>query len=351
MEPSRAASLPWSWYVDEAVLRLEESRIFRGAWQYVGHTGQVGEPGSYFTARVGHVPVVVTRDRSGTLDAFVNVCRHRGFPVAVGSGRRETLQCAYHAWTYGLDGSLRAAPRSEREPGFERGELSLKRVRVETWGPFVFVNPEAEAAPLGETLRDLPDLVAAVGVDVGSLRFRLRTDFALEANWKIVSENFLECYHCPVAHPGFSAVVDTNPDAYRLEAGETFSSQFGPLRENGASPYALEGEVARSQFHFIWPSTGINIFPGRANLSIGPMLPAGPARTERFLDYFFAPDVDDAWVDDLLAFDTQVGEEDRALVEGVQRGVAAGMIDRGRLMERSEELILDFQRRVAAALA
>ena len=101
----------------------------------------------------------------------------------------------------------------------------------------------------------------------------------------------------------------------------------------------------------MWPSTGINIFPGRANLSIGPMLPAGPARTERFLDYFFAPDVDDAWVDDLLAFDTQVGEEDRALVEGVHRGVAAGMIARGRLMERSEELILDFQRRVAAALA
>ena len=108
-----------------------------------------------------HVPVVVTRSRCGELNAFVNVCRHRGHPVAAGSGRRETLQCAYHAWTYGLDGSLNAAPRSDREPGFERGELGLRRIKVDTWGPFVFVNPDPEAAPLADTLRDLPELVAS----------------------------------------------------------------------------------------------------------------------------------------------------------------------------------------------
>ena len=346
-----AATYPWSWYVDPGVFRLEDERIFRRAWQYVGHTGQLSEAGSYFTCRVGQVPIVVTRDRAGAMRGFVNVCRHRGFPVAEGAGRRETLQCAYHAWTYGLDGALRSAPRSDSEPDFDRDELSLCAVAVETWGPFVFANPDPDAVPLRETLRELPELVAAVGIDVDAVEFRLRSEFALDANWKIVSENFLECYHCAVAHPGFNEMVDTSLDEYRLEAGATFSSQFGPLRENGRAPYDSEGDVARSQFHFIWPNTGINIFPGRANLSIGPMLPSTPSRTDRFLDYFFAPGVEQSWIDELLEFDDRIGAEDRVLVEGVQRGVAAGVIERGRLMERSEVLVADFQRRVAAALA
>jgi phenylpropionate dioxygenase-like ring-hydroxylating dioxygenase large terminal subunit len=332
------------------VLRLEAERIFRSAWQYAGHLGQLSDAGSYFTFQAGPVPLVVVRDGSGGLNAFVNVCRHRGHPVARGAGRRATLQCGYHAWTYGLDGELRSAPRSQGEPGFDPAELSLVRARVDTWGPLVFVNPDADAAPLVETLRDLPEVVASAGIDLGALEFRRRSESTVDANWKVVCENFLECYHCAVAHPGFSAMIDVAPDAYRLEAGETFSSQFGPLRENGRQAYDPTGEVARSQFHFLWPNVGINIFPGRPNLSIGPIVPAAPGRTERFLDYFFAPDADDAWVEELLAFDDQVGREDRALVEGVQRGVAAGVVERGRLLESAEVLIADFQRRVAAAL-
>ena len=135
-----------------------------------------------------------------------------------------------------------------------------------------------------------------------------------------------------------------------LEAGETFSSQFGPLRENGQNRYDADGEVGHSQFHFIWPNTGINIFPGRANFSIGPMLPAGPNRTERFLDYFFGPGVDDEWARELLEFDDEIGREDRELVEGVQRGMSAGIVERGHLLTGSEQLIVDFQRRVVEAL-
>ena len=345
-----AAALPWSWYTDPEVFARERELIFRSAWQYAGHTGQLFDSGAYFTFQAGAVPIVVVRDGDGSLNAFVNVCRHRGFPVARGDGKRATLQCGYHAWTYGLDGRLRAAPRSAGEPGFDPAELSLVRARVETWGPFVFVNADAEAAPLADTLRDLPELVAAGGVDVDALEFRHRAESAVEANWKIVCENFLECYHCAVAHPQFSAMIDVAPDAYRLRAGETFSSQFGPLRENGRQAYDPEGEVERGQFHFLWPNMGINIFPGRANLSIGPIVPVAPGRTERFLDYFFAPAVKAAWVDELLAFDDQVGREDRELVEGVQRGVAAGVLERGRLLDDAEQLIVDFQRKVAAAL-
>jgi len=341
-------TLPWAWYTDPEILRVEQERIFRHAWQYVGHTGQVAEPGSFVTATAGRIPVVVTRARDGELRAFLNVCRHRGFTVAEGTGRRETLQCRYHAWTYDLDGRLRVAPRSEREPGFDADELSLVPLRLATWGPFVFVNPDEDAAPLTEALGPLPEQVAQA-LDVEALEFRFHTEFEVAANWKVACENFLECYHCAVAHPGFSAVVDVSPDAYRLQADGLTSSQFGELR-NGDGSFLAGGELPRGQFHFLWPNFGINIFPGRPNLSCGPIVPLTPERTFRWLDYFFAPDVEEKWVDELVAFDEQIGREDTALVEGVQRGIRSGVLEAGRVMPQSEQLVAHFQRLCAAAL-
>jgi carnitine monooxygenase subunit len=131
-------------------LRLEEERIFRGAWHYAGPAKWVAEPGDRFPCRAGAVPVVVVRDRERVLRAFVNVCRHRGSEIVSERGRRETLQCPYHAWTYDLDGRLRAAPRSDREAELDASQLSLVPAQVDTWGPFVFVN----AGPYGPTLAD-----------------------------------------------------------------------------------------------------------------------------------------------------------------------------------------------------
>jgi phenylpropionate dioxygenase-like ring-hydroxylating dioxygenase large terminal subunit len=343
------APVAWSAYTDPAVPAQERERIFSHAWQYVGHVGELGGGAGYLAGRVGDVPVVVTRDRAGALRAFLNVCRHRGSVLATGAAARETLQCPYHAWTYGLDGELKAAPRSDREPGFDCEGISLRPASAGTWGPFLFANPDPEGMPFGDWLGDLPELVADAGIDVDALEFRHRDEWALEANWKLVAENFLECYHCAVAHPGFTALVDVSPDAYVLAAGETFSSQFGPVRDDGAG-LDTDGEVRRSQFHFLWPNTGINIFPGRTNFSIGPLLPAGAMRTERYLDYFFGADADEAWIGEFLELDAQVGAEDKVLVENVQRGVAAGLIERGVLLPESERLIVDFQARVQAAL-
>jgi choline monooxygenase len=342
-------SLPWAWYAEPDVLRREGERIFARAWQYVGHTGRIGEDGGFFAAWAGQIPVVVTRARDRQLRAFLNVCRHRGHVVATGDAKRETLQCPYHAWTYGLDGRLRAAPRSDREPGFEAEELGLIPIRVDTWGPLVFVNPDADAPPLADTLGAVPAQLAEI-LDVDALQFRFRTEFEVEANWKITCENFLECYHCAVAHPGFTAAVDVSPEAYRLEANGLVSSQFGPLRRNGDS-FLADGEVPRSQFHFLWPNFGLNVFPGHPNLSCGSMVPVRPERTRRFLDYFFAPDVDQRWIDELLAFDDQIGREDTALVEGVQRGVRSGVLTEGRLLSESEQLVAHFQRLCSEALA
>jgi len=343
-------SLPWTWYSDPEALRREGQRIFARTWQYVGHSGQVREPGSFLASSAGQIPVVVTRARDGVLRAFLNVCRHRGHVIADGEGRRETLQCPYHAWTYGLDGALRAAPRSDREPGFDFDGLALHELAVDTWGPFVFVNPDPDTAPLADALGDIPARLAEI-LDVDALEFRFRTQFELDANWKIACENFLECYHCAVAHPGFTAAVDVSPDSYRLEASGLTSSQLGPLRTNGSDSFLAGGDIPHSQFHFLWPNFGINVFPGRPNLSCGPILPIAPERTARFLDYFFAPDVEQAWIDELMAFDDQIGREDTALVEGVQRGVRAGVLPGGRLLTESEQLVAHFQRLCAEALA
>jgi choline monooxygenase len=281
------------------------------------------------------VPVLVVRAEEGAR-AFLNVCRHRGSLLVEGAGTQGSIQCPYHAWTYGLDGSLRAAPRSDREPDFDPEGLSLVPLRLETWGPFLFVNADEEAPPLADTLGPLPDLLS-----LDDLVFHSRDESDLAANWKIASENYLECYHCPVAHKGFSAAYDVDPDSYRLEPiADHVLSQFAPARDEG-----------HAQFHFVWPNLRINVFAGAPNLSIGPILPAGPEHAKGFLDYFFAADAGEDWIEELLAFDRQVGAEDRALVERVQKGVRSGILEEGRLLGESEQLVARFQELIGSALS
>ena len=184
-------TLPWSWYTDPAVLELERERIFRRSWQYVGHSGDVPEPGSFAATWVGDMPVVVVRDKEDELRAFLNVCRHRGSIVCEGKGRRETLQCPYHAWTYGLDGRLITAPRGNAEGGIAKAELGLVPLSLETWGPLVFVNPDPNADPLHEYLDGVPERIADAGIDLDALHFLQRSESELDCNWKISAENFL----------------------------------------------------------------------------------------------------------------------------------------------------------------
>jgi len=325
-------TLPYSWYSSEEVLRLERERIFARSWQYAGRADEVAAPGSFLAADAGGVPVLVTRDAHATLRAFLNVCRHRGTILADGSGRRETIQCPYHAWTYDLDGSLRAAPRSDE---LDTTDVSLVPAAVDTWGPFLFVNPDAAAPSLDETLGELPELL-----DLDGLEFHSRVRFDVEANWKVSVENFLECYHCPTAHPAFAAEVDVRPERYVLEEHPSFLAQHCIAKATNE----------HGQFHLVFPNTGINVFPGPPNLSIGPITPDGSERTTRFLDYFFATDADEAWIEAFLAFDDQIGREDTALVERVHRGMRGAAVDRGMLLPRSERLIAAFQAWVAERL-
>jgi phenylpropionate dioxygenase-like ring-hydroxylating dioxygenase large terminal subunit len=332
-------TLPYAWYTDPDVLARERAALFRPAWQYAGHLGDLPSPASYFTCRVADVPLVVVRDRSGELRAFVNVCRHRGAEVVSGAGPCSTLQCHYHAWTYGLDGALRAAPRSA--PDFDRADLGLRGAAVDTWGPFIFVNADGDAPPLVDTLGDLPAIARERGLDFDALRFHHRIHYGVDANWKVAVENYLECYHCAVAHPSLSDVIDVRPDAYELEPHPTFASHYAPARDGDGA----------GQFHLVWPTLKVNVMPGAPNLSIGPLWPVSVSRTEGFLDYFFAPDATEDWITDFLALDDQVGAEDTALVASVQRGMASGAFESGRLLLPSESLIAAFQTWVSSGLA
>jgi choline monooxygenase len=344
-------TLPFAWYADPAVARVEQERLFAVSWQYAARADQVAEPGQLTTAFAGSLPVVLARARDDVLRGFVNVCRHRGHPLCDGDARRETIQCPYHAWTYSLDGVLRNAPRAGREPGFDRESLGLVPVSVDTWGPFVFVNPDPTAAPLADALGELPALLADGGLDVDALRFHARAvsdEYA--ANWKVCVENFLECYHCAVAHPTLTKALDVSPERYALETRGRLATQVGPPRDGGGGIYDATGEIERGQFHLLFPNTVVNVMPGRPNLSIGPVLPHGSDRTHRFLDYFVGADVDEPWLADYLALDEQVGAEDRALVEAVQRGMASGGLEHGTLLPESEQLIAWFQTSVVEAL-
>jgi choline monooxygenase len=344
-------TIPWSWYTDPTVLQLEQERIFRHAWQYVARREEIAERGSFLATQAGDVPVVLTRDEDGELRAFLNVCRHRGSLVCEGTGKRATLQCPYHAWTYGLDGRLVAAPRFSREGGNDAEELGLVPVQVDTWGPLVFVNPDLDAGPLSDHLGDVPERIAAAGIDLDALRFLKRWEWEVEGNWKISAENFLECYHCPVAHPGFSAAMDVSQEAYLLEVEGGRMTQHGPPRPDPKGGYDLTGEVERGQFHLLFPGTLINVMPGRPNLSIGPVSPLTTERTYRFLDYFVADDADPAWIEEALEFDRQVGAEDSALIARVQAGVRSGVLADGRLLPESEQLVAHFQSLLVDALA
>ncbi len=203
---------------------------------------------------------------------------------------------------------------------------------------------------MAEHLGDLPRLVAEGGVDVDALLSHQRAEAEYDANWKICVENFLECYHCAVAHPSFSRAIDVAPDAYVLEEHPTFSTQYGPPKNGGGGIYDAEGEVDRGQFHLLFPGTTVNVMPGRGNLSIGPVVPLGADRTYRYLDYFFLPGTDEEWIADYLELDTQVGNEDRVLVERVHAGVRAGLPAEGYLLPESERLIAHFERQLVEAL-
>jgi choline monooxygenase len=347
-------TLPAAWYTDPKILKREQKRIFRRTWQYVGLAEHITRPGDFFTERIDDVPIVILRDEGGQLRAFVNVCRHRGSQLLPdGCGNRKTLQCLYHAWTYNLDGSLRAAPGSKDEPGFKPDELGLLPIQIERWGPFLFVNLDPQAPPLSAVLGELPQLVAATGLPLDAIKRRVSCTYDIKANWKVVVDNYLECYHCPIAHKGFTDLIDLND--YHVTEYEYFSAQGGPVRQaakdGNASPYDISAGVQAGFYAFLWPNFTLNIYPGPGNVSLNRFLPVDPQRTLAIYEYCFVDAVSAEEERDFVKFIDQVQDEDVVLCESVQRGLRSGYFDQGRLMLSRENGLRHFQKLVHRFLA
>jgi ferredoxin-NADP reductase/phenylpropionate dioxygenase-like ring-hydroxylating dioxygenase large terminal subunit len=349
-------SLPAHWYTDPSITEQEIVHVFRKSWNYIGPLSELKNVGDYITGYAGEVPVVAIRNDDG-LAGFVNVCRHRRHEVMKGRGNAKVMQCGYHAWTYDLAGCLKGAPRSATEANFRLANYPLLPVRVEALGPFVFVNLDRDAAPVDAYFGPVLEIIAGSGINLDTLELHSREDWNGYSNWKTMLENYLECYHCAVAHPSFSAAIDVRQENYHLTVHGWVLAQVGQVRPSaleGRSQvkiYDVGGEVAQSQYHVLWPNMTININPGFPNLSIDVWMPDGPNATKGFSEQYFAPGVTEEFARELIAFNKEVGAEDEVLVSSVQRGLLGGIPDRGRFLTNSEHLVVQFQKLIVDALS
>jgi choline monooxygenase len=350
---AQGRTLPAEWYTDPKRFEREQERIFAASWNYVGRVEQVANAGDFLTSRVGEVPVVVVRDEAQRLRAYANVCRHRGSELVLEqSGNRRTLQCHYHAWTWGLDGTLRAAPHCQEQAGFNKANFPLTPLAVETFGPFIFINPAKAPCTLAATLGQLPAIIRSGGTDIDALHFRERREYAIQANWKVVVENFLECYHCAVSHPGFADLIDL--DKYQVVPYELCSVQRGPLKASSRARRKARFEAGEGQegiYTYLWPNFMLNVYPGPGNASTNHILPIDEHHCLAVYEFFFAESMPEEQQRSMVDFIDQVQREDIIIVESVQRGLRSGFYKQGQLILSRENGIQHFQELVFSALA
>jgi phenylpropionate dioxygenase-like ring-hydroxylating dioxygenase large terminal subunit len=347
-------TLSASYYTDATILEIEQKEIFAKSWQYVGTTDTLAKPGDFITFDLVGVPVIVSRGKDG-LHAMVNVCRHRFHEVASGCGNTRAFKCPYHAWTYGMDGALIGAPRSQQVEDFDKSEFPLKKLPVAVWGPLVFVSLTEDVQPFDQWIGPVDASLRATGMTLDSLVLRKRTTFDIACNWKVVAENYLECYHCQVAHPNYSSAFDTTSLGYTFDTdAQSFIANTVPqariLADAGTAPYKLDGPISVNQNDYVWPNFAPMTWPGQNNLLVYSFRPVAVDHTIGYFDYFFDPDVDEQAERDFIAFLDEVGAEDIPLIESVQRGMASGRVDIGRLVP-DEQQIEHFQKLVKAAIA
>jgi Rieske 2Fe-2S family protein len=194
-------ALPGAAYKDPDVYELEVRNIVLKAWHYVGHHSMIPERGDYFLFEIAGESVIVVRDADGAVNAFMNVCRHRGSRICdAASGRETRFTCRYHGWTYGLDGSLKAAARMA--PGTDRSKLGLRRLHARVFEGLVFVNFDDAPPDFTPLERDLGPALKPYAL--GQAKVAHRQNYPIRSNWKLAVENYCECYHCQPAHPEYS---------------------------------------------------------------------------------------------------------------------------------------------------
>lgn len=331
-DPERAYALPAPFYTEGRIAELERDRIFRRTWQWVCHVSEIANPGDYVTARVSDQDLIVIRGKDRAIRAFYNVCSHRAHELLKGRGNAKVITCPYHAWSYHADGRLRTARGAEHVAGFDHGEFALRDVRVEEFHSLVFVNLDADARLLALQARKLAPELEAWVPDMGALVHAHRLTFSIASNWKNVIDNFLECYHCPTAHPAFVELIDMK--RYKVTTHDIHSSHMSFARSGSNSAYDVSGaDVTAHAVWWLWPNLCLLRFPGSGNIMVLNVVPDGVERTFETYDfYFLQPAPDEQQREAIRYIEDVLQPEDIAIVESVQRGQHSLGCRRSRLM-------------------
>jgi choline monooxygenase len=374
MDPNiaRAWTLPARLYTDAEVFAEEKEKIFARTWQVVGHASQVARPGDYFTTELIGEPLVFVRGVDGRLRGFYNVCRHRAGPPAEGCGSRRLFRCAYHGWTYSLDGALIKATEIEGIEGFRAEDFALMPVRTEEWFNLIFANLNPEARPLRESLGELPK--QAEKFPFAEMKLFERRTYDMKCNWKTYVDNYLEGYHLPSVHPGLNRELDYNayvvePHMRQLEAEgrersrggnspEPFSGyvrQFSPIR--GAQPgdatprrYQEVREDLTTDYFWVFPNWMLNCYPDNVSLNI--ILPVEPERTLAIFEWYLPENAHSSPAAKAsVEFSHQIQVEDVAICEAVQKNLRSRSYSRGRFSVKHEKGVHAFHRMYGAAMA
>ena len=332
---AQALTLPGAAYHDAEVFAWEQRVLLPRSWVCVGRSDEVARPGDQRALRVGAEPVVLTRDADGVLHAMSNVCRHRGHEVvAVGDSSAPTLRCPYHAWTYALDGRFRGGPRLRDMPGFDRTDPShsLVPLHVAEWRGWMFVAATPEPPLFAAWIDGLDALLASYGLE--RMRPAVTHDYEVAANWKLLVENYHECYHCDEIHPELCRVssprsgTDMAPSgAWRggtmelLDFAETMSLDG---RSGGVVMPGLDPSLRATVWYFsVFPNLLLSVHPDYVMTHL--VWPLTPDRTAVTCSWLFPPEAfDRPGFDPAYAVDFWdiTNRQDWAACEGVQRGVA-----------------------------
>ena len=339
-------ALPTRWYSDPAIFQRELERIHRRAWHFATHTGELAETGATALRTVAGVPIVLVRGADGAIRGFLNICRHRGYPVATEAGCRRTFQCRYHGWSYELDGRLRRAPRSDEDPSFDPAEYALVPVQTHVWGPMVWVNVDLAAPPFEEWIRGMPELMAQRGLDVARHVLGFAHEWEIAANWKVFQDNTIECYHCPTTHPELARALEMKPEKQEMSIGGRYwihhKIPFRPGIRSGITYHAEPGQPLDYYYHWVFPTTYVQ-YAGRG-FDVGTVDVVAPDRI-RFRHLCFLPPTTPP---EILAKGQARLETDATIRQDVeicglvQRGHATGLAPTARFVAQPERLLAHF---------
>ncbi len=355
-----ATALPGRFYTAPDIFRLEQERIFSRRWLGAGREEQLPQPGDFFTRTVSGESLIVLRGRDGVIRAFFNVCRHRGTRLCSEPHGRfaNTIQCPYHAWTYGLDGRLLGAPSMEGVEGFDKADYPLHAVAVALWEGFVFLSLDKEPEPFETAYAPL--LGKFTRYNLPRLSAVRRIDYDVQANWKMVFENYSECYHCAVIHPELVKLSPADSGQNDLTSGPflggfmTVPNADGLSRSGKACGIPVGDlpveDLRRVYFYSIFPNLLLSL---HADYVMAHTLwPTAPDRTLIQCEWLFHPDVDRQAgfdPDDAVGFWDTTNRQDWHACELSQQGVSSRAYTPGPYSPR-ESISAAFDREVLAAL-